>query len=66
MNGDKADGGHCVTPECAVKGMLKDVGKESLTYGCHQHAKGMFMCTSVFPTFFLKKLFYGEFCKLHE
>lgn len=33
MNGDKADGSHCVTPTDAVKGMLKHLGYESLTYG---------------------------------
>lgn len=48
INGDKADGSHCVTPEVAVTGMLKDLGKESLTFGCLPHAKGMWLI-NLFP-----------------
>lgn len=62
MNGSEADGSHCVTPEVAVKGMLKDLGKESLTYGCTPHAKGMFM-VNVFPIGMIKAKFYEGFCK---
>jgi len=61
MNGDEADGGHCVTPTVAVKGMLRDVGKESLTYGCAPHAKGMFV-VNLMPTWKIQALFYKGFC----
>ena len=35
--------GRVATPHDAVKGMLRDVGKESATYGCYKHAKAMAM-----------------------
>lgn len=38
----KPAGGRVVTPEVAVKGMLKDLGKESITYGCSTHGYAMF------------------------
>lgn len=63
MNGDKADGSHCVEPSVAVKGMLRDVGRESLTYGCAPHAKGMFICTSVMPRSVLYPMFFEGFKK---
>lgn len=59
MNGDKV-GGHCVAPSTAVKGMLRDVGKESLTYGCFEAAKGMGMI-NLFPTSKINALFYKGF-----
>jgi hypothetical protein len=40
MLGRKA-GGRVVTTEKACKGMFKDLGKESMTYGCMTHARGM-------------------------
>lgn len=30
-------GGFVVSPETAVKGMFKDIGKEKMTRGCIQH-----------------------------
>lgn len=33
--------GRVATPKMSVEGMLKDVGKESATYGCYKHAKAM-------------------------
>jgi len=64
MNGDKAEG-HCVTRTVAVKGMLRDVGKENLTYGCYAHAKGM-GSLAIFPEFFIKKFFYKGLCADRE
>jgi short-subunit dehydrogenase len=63
MNGDKADGSHCVEPRVAVKGMLRDLGRDDLTYGCAPHAKGMFMVMSVFPWSLLQPKFWEGFKK---
>ena len=60
MNGDVADGSHCVTPTVAVRGMLRDLGKESLTYGCRPHAQGMFMI-SVLPWSMIQSKFWVAF-----
>lgn len=57
MNGSEADGGHCVTPTVAVKGMLRDLGMDSLTYGCYPHAKSMFM-VNLMPINVLKAKFF--------
>jgi len=64
MNGEKP-GGHCVTTTVAVKGMLRDVGKESLTYGCFTHAKGM-GSLSVMPEGLVKSFFYKHLCADRE
>lgn len=64
MNGDEADGSHCVTPTVAVRGMLRDLGKESLTYGCTPHAKGMFM-VQILPWSMIQKKFWDAFCEEH-
>jgi len=61
MNGDPVEG-HCVAVETAVSGMLKDLGREELTYGCAPHAKGMFMI-NLFPMSVLKAKFYEGFKK---
>lgn len=37
----KPAGGRVVTTDVAVKGMLRDLGKESMTYGCTAHAFAM-------------------------
>ena len=34
----KPSGGRVATTDMAVKGMLRDLGKESMTYGCSKHA----------------------------
>ena len=36
-------GGRIVTTDVAVKGMLKDLGRESMSYGCLKHARTMSM-----------------------
>lgn len=60
MNGATADGSHCVTPKQAVAGMLNDLGRESLTYGCVAHSKSMFM-VSLLPQSIIKRKFFAGF-----
>jgi short-subunit dehydrogenase len=59
MNGSEADGSHCVTRTVAVNGMFKDLGKESLTYGCLPHAKSMFIIGCLPFSMVQKKFFAG-------
>jgi len=59
MNGAEV-GGHCTSTSTAVKGMLKDVGKENLTYGCYEAAKGMYAIGFI-PEFKIKAKFYKSF-----
>ena len=66
MNGDEADGSHCVTTQVAVTGMLRHLGKESLTYGCVPHSKSMFMINYLMPWGMIQKMFWKEFCKVHK
>ena len=65
LNGCEADGSHCVTRTVAVNGMLRDLGKERLTYGCTPHSKGMFMI-SCFPFSMVQSKFFANFKIEHE
>lgn len=61
----KPVGGRVVSTEVAVKGMLRDLGKESLTYGCTSHARSMLLF-SLFSRSFVNKFMFKMLTKSHE
>ncbi len=59
----KPAGGRVVTTEVAVKGMLRDLGKESLTYGCTTHARTM--CLFMLPRSLISRFMFSTLQKGH-
>lgn len=58
-------GGSVVTPEVAVKGMLKDLGKEKMTRGCGVHDLSMTLFNRV-PLGMLNRMMYKAMVKAHK
>lgn len=58
-------GGSVVTTEVAVKGMLKDLGKEKMTRGCGVHDFSMAIFNRV-PLGMLNRMMYSTMVKAHK
>ena len=58
-------GGRIVTTEVAVQGMLRDIGKEEMTYGCFKHAQAMSQL-GMMPQSMIRCLMFRAFCRAHK
>ena len=58
-------GGDIVTTEVAVKGMLKDLGREQMTYGCYRHGRKMAIM-SVTPQWYFNAFIFKIMKDVHR
>lgn len=65
MLGEKADGALIVTPTAAVKAMLADLGRQSVSHGAWQHAlEASFV--SILPLWLVNKAAFPGLVKAHQ
>lgn len=51
--------------DVAVKGLIKDIGRENVTYGCRKHDTGLWLFTSV-PVGPINRMMFKAMSKSHN